>query len=84
VGCPLSENYPEMVERGLLINNEYGVDAQHVFIDHDVNGPVYFLYYDATSPTPAASCRRRSSAIIWIKESSSFGWITTNNNRGCF
>lgn len=47
---PLSENYQAMVEQGLLINNEYGVDAQHVFIDHEVNGPAYFAYYDATNP----------------------------------
>ncbi len=47
---PISENYQAMRERGLLVNNEYGVDAQHVFIDHDVNGPAYFAYYDATNP----------------------------------
>ena len=47
---PLSENYAEMKERGLLIDNERGVDAQHVFVDHDVNGPAYFAYYDATNP----------------------------------
>lgn len=47
---PLSENYHTLRERGLLVNNEYGVDAQHVFVDHDVNGPAYFAYYDATNP----------------------------------
>jgi alpha-D-xyloside xylohydrolase len=47
---PLSENFNEMKERGLLIGNERGVDAQHVFVDHDVNGPAYFAYYDATNP----------------------------------
>ena len=47
---PISENYQTMRERGLLVNNEFGVDAQHVFIDHDVNGPAYFAYYDATHP----------------------------------
>jgi alpha-D-xyloside xylohydrolase len=47
---PISENYQTMRERGLLINNEYGVDAQHVFVDHEVNGPAYFAYYDATNP----------------------------------
>jgi alpha-D-xyloside xylohydrolase len=47
---PISENYQTMRERGLLVNNEYGVDAQHVFVDHDVNGPAYFAYYDATNP----------------------------------
>ena len=47
---PISENYAEMRDRGLLVNNERGVDAQHVFIDHDINGPAYFCYYDATNP----------------------------------
>jgi len=47
---PISENYETLRERGLLVNNEYGVDAQHVFIDHDINGPAYFCYYDATHP----------------------------------
>jgi alpha-D-xyloside xylohydrolase len=47
---PVSENYLAMRQRGLLVNNEYGVDAQHVFIDHDINGPAYFAYYDATNP----------------------------------
>lgn len=47
---PISENYLEMKERGLLISNERGVDAQHVFIDHGITGPAYFSYYDATHP----------------------------------
>ena len=47
---PLSENYQVMSEHGLLVNNEYGVDAQHVFIDNGVKGPAYFAYYDATNP----------------------------------
>jgi len=47
---PISENYRLMTEHGLLINNERGVDAQHVFIDNGVNGPAYFAYYDATNP----------------------------------
>lgn len=47
---PLSENYPALTEQGLLVNNEYGVDAQHVFIDNGVIGPAYFAYYDATHP----------------------------------
>jgi len=47
---PLSENYQVMSEHGLLVNNEYGVDAQHVFIDNGVEGPAYFAYYDATNP----------------------------------
>jgi alpha-D-xyloside xylohydrolase len=47
---PISENYQTMRDRGLLVNNEYGVDAQHVFVDHDINGPAYFAYCDATNP----------------------------------
>jgi alpha-D-xyloside xylohydrolase len=47
---PISENYAEMKEHGLLINNERGTDAQHVFLDHGINGPAYFLYYDSTNP----------------------------------
>jgi len=47
---PLSENYSAMRERGLLINNEYGTDAQQVFIDHGITGPAYYPYYDATNP----------------------------------
>ena len=46
----LSENYETMRERGLLINNERGVDAQHVFVDNGIPGPAYFAYYDATNP----------------------------------
>lgn len=45
-----SENYALMTERGFLINNERGVDAQHVFIDNDIPGAAYFAYYDATNP----------------------------------
>ena len=47
---PTSENYQVMTERGLLVNNEYGVDAQHIFVDNGVEGPAYFAYYDATHP----------------------------------
>jgi alpha-D-xyloside xylohydrolase len=47
---PLSENYKAMSEQGMLVNNEYGVDAQHVFIDNGMTGPAYFAYYDATNP----------------------------------
>ncbi len=47
---PISENYPAMRERGLLVNNEYGTDAQQVFVDHGIEGPAYFTYYDATNP----------------------------------
>ena len=45
-----SENYAFMTERGLLIGNERGVDAQQVFLDHGIPGPAYFAYYDATNP----------------------------------
>ena len=47
---PTSENYPAMTEKGFLINNELGVDAQHVFVDNGIEGPAYFAYYDATNP----------------------------------
>jgi alpha-D-xyloside xylohydrolase len=47
---PISENYEHMQGHGYLVRNERGTDAQHVFIDHDVNGPAYFAYYDATHP----------------------------------
>jgi alpha-D-xyloside xylohydrolase len=47
---PISENYQLMKEQGYLIRNERGTDAHHVFIDHDINGPAYFAYYDATNP----------------------------------
>jgi alpha-D-xyloside xylohydrolase len=50
---PISENYNVLKENGYLIRNERGTDAQHVFIDHDVNGPAYFAYYDATNPKAA-------------------------------
>ncbi len=46
----ISENYASMRERGLLVNNARGTDAQQVFIDHGINGPAYFPYYDATNP----------------------------------
>ena len=46
----ISENYATMRERGLLVNNERGTDAQQVFTDHGINGPAYFPYYDATNP----------------------------------
>jgi alpha-D-xyloside xylohydrolase len=47
---PLSENYSALRERGLLIHNEFGTDAQQVFVDHGVGGPAYYPYYDATHP----------------------------------
>jgi alpha-D-xyloside xylohydrolase len=51
---PLSENYSAMRERGMLINNESGTDAQQVFVDHGVDGPAYYPFYDATSPEARA------------------------------
>jgi alpha-D-xyloside xylohydrolase len=47
---PISENFKHMKDNGLLIHNERGTDAQQVFLDHDINGPAYFAYYDATHP----------------------------------
>jgi alpha-D-xyloside xylohydrolase len=47
---PISENYQVMTDRGLLVNNECGVDAQHIFIDNGIVGPAYITYYDSTNP----------------------------------
>jgi alpha-D-xyloside xylohydrolase len=47
---PISENYPTLHDRGLLVNSEYGIDTFQVFIDNGINGPAYLSYYDATHP----------------------------------
>ena len=62
---PLSENYQEMSDKGFLVNNEYGVDAQHVFIDNGVVGPAYFAYYDATNP--------QARQFMWDKVKEHYG-----------
>ncbi len=47
---PLSENYATLRERGWLVKNERGTEAQQIFIDNEINGPAYLSYYDATNP----------------------------------
>jgi len=47
---PLSENYEEMMSRGLLIGNERGVPAHSVFADNRPEGPMHMHYYDSTNP----------------------------------
>jgi alpha-D-xyloside xylohydrolase len=47
---PLSKNYVEMCERGLLTRSENGLPAQMDFVDIGQEGPVYVAYYDATNP----------------------------------
>jgi alpha-D-xyloside xylohydrolase len=47
---PLSENYAEMVARGLLIGSEYGPIAHAEWPDKGVGGPVAVAFYDATNP----------------------------------
>ncbi|HEX6554753.1 MAG TPA: glycoside hydrolase family 31 protein [Ktedonobacteraceae bacterium] len=47
---PLSENFPVMQQRGLLIRTERGLPALMVFQDNRPEGPVSLHYYDATNP----------------------------------
>ena len=45
-----SENFAEMVQRGLLARTERGVPAHMPFRDNNTDGMVYVHYYDATHP----------------------------------
>jgi len=56
---PLSENFHEMQERGLLIGTEKGIPAHTVFADRRPEGPMYMHYYDSTNP--------ESREYIWGK-----------------
>jgi alpha-D-xyloside xylohydrolase len=47
---PLSENYAEMAERGLLISTEYGPLAHANWPDKGVDADVGVAFYDATNP----------------------------------
>jgi alpha-D-xyloside xylohydrolase len=47
---PLSENYPDMRDRGLLIGTEFGPLAQATWPDKGVSVPVDVAFYDATNP----------------------------------
>jgi len=46
---PLSENYQEMAERGLLIGTEYGPLAHATWPDKGVDADVGVAFYDATN-----------------------------------
>lgn len=46
----LSQNFTEMVQRGLLIRTERGVPAHMPFPDNKPEGLIYAHYYDSTSP----------------------------------
>jgi len=69
-----------MSEHGLLVNNEYGVDAQHVFIDNGVKGPAYFVYYDATNPEARRFVWDTIKRNYYSRVSSFSGWITMNRD----
>ncbi len=47
---PLSSNFEEMQQRGLLIGTARGVAAHMPFVDTGQKGAVYVHYYDATHP----------------------------------
>jgi alpha-D-xyloside xylohydrolase len=47
---PISDNFQEMRQQGLLVRNERGVPGQFVFVDTDPKGPISVNYYDATNP----------------------------------
>ncbi|MBV9230985.1 MAG: glycoside hydrolase family 31 protein [Chloroflexi bacterium] len=47
---PLSENFAEMQQRGLLIRTERGLSPLMLFQDNHPEGPVYVHYYDSTNP----------------------------------
>ena len=54
---PMSENFAEMEERGLLMRTERGIPAGMIFQDKRPEGPVFVQYYDATNP--------EARAFIW-------------------
>jgi alpha-D-xyloside xylohydrolase len=47
---PLSENYQEMAERGLLIGTEYGPTVHAEWPDKGVDTAIGVSFYDATNP----------------------------------
>ncbi len=47
---PVSENFPIMQRRGLLIRTERGLPALMTFMDNRPQGPVSLHYYDSTNP----------------------------------
>jgi len=47
---PMSENFAEMQQRGLLLRTERGIPALMTFLDNRPEGPVHLYYYDSTNP----------------------------------
>jgi alpha-D-xyloside xylohydrolase len=47
---PLSENFPVMRDRGLLVGSEYGPLAQATWPDKGASAPVDVAFYDPTNP----------------------------------
>ena len=61
---PDSENYAEMLERGLLVTTEGGVAAQLPFVDKGSSGRVFLQHYDPTNP--------EARDYIWSKVKSGY------------
>ncbi len=51
---PMSENFAEMEQRGLLMRTERGIPAGMIFQDKRPEGPLFVQYYDATNPEARA------------------------------
>lgn len=49
-----AEGYDEMEDRGLLVGNAAGMPVHLPFWDKDVEGRVFYRYYDATNPEARA------------------------------
>ncbi len=47
---PLSPNFREMQQRGLLIRTERGIPVLMPYVDNKPEGPVHLYIYDATNP----------------------------------
>ncbi|HPH95050.1 MAG TPA: glycoside hydrolase family 31 protein [Anaerolineaceae bacterium] len=47
---PLSENFAEMNQRGLLVRADRNINVFHSLTDRYPDGPTYLHYYDATNP----------------------------------
>ncbi|HEY0752436.1 MAG TPA: TIM-barrel domain-containing protein [Ktedonobacteraceae bacterium] len=56
---PMSENFAEMEQRGLLMRSERGIPTGMIFQDKHPEGPLFVQYYDATNP--------EARAYIWEK-----------------
>jgi alpha-D-xyloside xylohydrolase len=56
---PASENYAEMKDLGLLVDNEHGLDFQLAFWDRNSASRVPMTFYDSTNP--------RAREYIWSK-----------------